>query len=171
MRPADQLRFELELPYTAAETRDRLQAACDAESEGGEGTGLRPLWGGVGDSWFRVRALGFGPLAPAAEGYIVPAASGSRVRVAADDDDDGARAARRAMWGFPAGVVAAVVGLATPGAQIPGLLVGTLFFGGAWTALRRRANAARRTRQVLMDVLTGPPPSPAKWRPRLPQRR
>ncbi len=48
--------FSLELPCSAAGARERLESACDFDSQGGDGSGLRPLWGSVGDIWFGVRA-------------------------------------------------------------------------------------------------------------------
>ena len=172
MRSLDELTFQIELPLKPAEAIDRIDAACDGLAFEGIGTGLRRLWGSVGGHWFRVRAIGISYKGPAAEGYVVPAGTGSRVIVIGEMDPEGTRLARETRWGGPiGGVVALIVGFGAPGALIPGLLVGTVFIGGGWVGYRWQINAARRTRQVLVDVLTGAPPPPAKWRPRIPARR
>ena len=171
MALVDELTFEIDLPHSAAETRARLDAACDSDTIGGFGTGLLPLWGNVGDTWFRLRAIGVSLAGPVAEGYVVPSSTGSRVKVSGELDPEGARLARDTRWGFPLGAFAALIGLASPGGLIPGLVVGAVFVIGAWTGRRWQYNAARKTRRVLMEVLTGPPPQPVKWRPRLPVRR
>jgi hypothetical protein len=171
MRAVDEMSFSLELPYSAAQARERLQSVCDSDGEAGDGSGLRPLWGSVGDTWFRVRANRVGPLMPVAEGYVIPAGSGCRVTVSGEFDAAARRFARQVTWCIPEGLLCAAVGLAVPGARLPGVLVGGMFLlYGRW-ARWRIADAARRTRRSLADVLTGPPPSPAKWRPRLPERR
>ena len=172
MQSLDELTFQIELPLTPAEVLERLDAACDSFTFEGVGTGLRPLWGSVGDPWFRVRATHVSSKGPVAEGYVVPSPTGSRVTVNGELDPEGARLARDSRWVGPiGGVFALIVGLGAPGAVIPGLLVGTAFIGGAWAAHRWQVDAARRTRRVLVDVLTGAPPPPAKWRPRLPETR
>jgi hypothetical protein len=153
------------------EARERLQAACDSSSMGWDGTGLRPLWGSVGDTWFRVRAIRVRSLVPAAEGRLLPDGTGSRVTVSADADPEGARFAWQLAWYVPVGVLSLVLGLTAPTGRVPALLVGGMFLIGAWAFRRWLVNSARRTRQVLTDVLMGPPPPPAKWRPKLPERR
>ena len=173
MRPLDELTFQIELPLKPAEAIDRIDAACDGLAFEGLGTGLRRLWGSVGGHWFRVRAIGISHKGPAAEGFVVPDGTGSRITVIGEMDPEGTRLARQTRWGGAIGsVVALMVGFGgEPGAGIPALLIGTVFIGAAWAGYRWQRNAARRTRQVLIDVLTGEPPAPAKWRPRLPARR
>ena len=86
MRSLDELTFQIELPLKPIEAVDRIDAACDdlafgvGRRFGGVGTGRRRLWGSVGGHWFRVRAIGISYKAPAAEGYVVPAGTGSRVQ-------------------------------------------------------------------------------------------
>jgi len=182
MRSLDELTFQVELPLTPAEAIDRIDAACDDVAfevamrfrrAGGIGTGRRPLWGSVGGHWFRVRAIRSSYKGPAAEGYVVPAGTGSRVVVTGEMDPEGAGLARVTRWGGAIGAALALLfGFSgEPGSLIPALVIGTVSIGAAWVGYRWQLNAARRTRKVLMDVLMGAPPSPAKWRPRLPVQR
>ena len=184
MRSLNELTFQIELPLKPADAIDRIDAACDESALGLEGvregergnggirSGRRRMWGNVDGHWFRVRAIGIGYTAPVADGYVVAAGTGSRVVVNGEMDPEGTRLARQTRWGGTiGGFIALLVGFAgEPGTLIPALLFGAVFFGIAWAGYRWQINAARRTRQVLMDVLTGPPPSPAKWRPRVPGR-
>ena len=179
MRSLDELTFQIELPLKSAEAIDRLEAACDDlalgidRRYGGMGTGRRRLWGSVTGDCFRVRAIGISYKGPAAEGYIVPAGTGSRVMVKGEMSPEGAWFALVTGGGEAVGsVVALMFGVSgEPGSLVPALLIGSLSVAAAWIGYRWQLNAARRTRQVLIDVLTGAAPAPAKWRPRLPARR
>lgn len=184
MRSLNELTFQIELPLKPADAIDRIDAACDESALGlegardgdrllgGIGSGRRRMWGNVGGHVFRVRAIGIGYTAPVADGYVVAEGTGSRVVVNGEMDPEGARLARLTRWGGAiGGFIALMAGLSgEPGTLIPPLLMGALFVGIAWACYRWQINAARRTRRVLMDVLTGAPPSPAKWRPRVPGR-
>jgi hypothetical protein len=161
------LNFSLELPYPATEAHERLESACDSHSQG---SGLRKLWGTVDTTWFRVRANRVGPLMPIAEGYVVPSGPGCRVTVNGELDDDARKFARNVTWSILFSVFCAVLGLATAGARLPGVFVCGMFLLYGLAARRRMIDAARRTRGALTEVLTEPPPSPARSRPRLPVR-
>lgn len=161
----DDLNFSLELPYPATEAHERLESACDSHSQG---SGLRPLWGNVDTTWFRLRAIRVGPFMPLAEGYVVPSGRGCRVTVNGELDDDARRFARHVTSSLILGVPCALLGLATPGVRVPGVFVGGMFLLYGLAARWRMMDAARRTRRALTDVLTGAPPSPERWRPRLP---
>jgi hypothetical protein len=167
---ADELAFKIELPYPPSEARARLAAACDFHARADGASGLRPLWGSVDETWFRVRAIRVGRLGPVAEGYIVASGTGSQVSVGGELEPDGKSFARQIRWWYPLGGVGALAFVAVPGARLPGLLVGTLFLTIAWRGRRWQRMAARETRRVILEALTGPPPVPEKWRPRLPVR-
>jgi hypothetical protein len=179
MRSLDELTFQIELPLKPADVIDRIEAACDDLAVGvdrrfdGVGTGRRPLWGSVAGEWFRVRAIGIGHKGPAAEGRVIPVGTGSRVIVRGEMSPQGRWFALVSGAGETIGsVVALMIGFSgEPGSVTVALIIGAVSVGAAWAGYRWQLNTARRTRQVLMNVLTGAPPSPAKWRPRLQVRR
>ena len=107
----------------------------------------------------------------ASEGRLLPNGTGSRVTVTGHFGPEGPRFAWDVAWDIPIGILLILLGFADPGSQVPALVVGSVFLLGVRAYRWRLVNATHRTRQALTSVLTGPPPPPAKWRPRLPTHR